>query len=85
MSGSTRSPGWRAKRALSCVWRRDDPTGPAPAQDCRFDVVSLGEVVLRLDPGEGRIRTARKFTERGFGLRGAMGVSDRGHGALVQR
>jgi len=122
-----------------------------PAQDCRFDVVSLGEVMLRLDPGEGRIRSARNFavwegggeynaarglsrtfgqrtavatslvdneigrltenlilaggvdaslivwrdfdgvgrqarnalnfTERGFGLRGAMGVSDRGHSA----
>ena len=26
-----------------------------------FDAVSLGEVMLRLDPGEGRIRTARSF------------------------
>ena len=26
-----------------------------------FDAVSLGEVMLRLDPGEGRIRTARNF------------------------
>jgi len=26
-----------------------------------FDAVSLGEVMLRLDPGEGRIRTARMF------------------------
>lgn len=122
-----------------------------PAQDCKFDVVSLGEVMLRLDPGEGRIRSARtftvwegggeynaarglsrtfgqrtavatslvdneigrltenlilaggvdaslivwrdfdgvgrqarnalNFTERGFGLRGAIGVSDRGHSA----
>ena len=25
-----------------------------PAPDCRFDIVSLGEVMLRLDPGEGR-------------------------------
>ena len=32
-----------------------------PASDCRFDEVSLGEVMLRLDPGEGRIRTAREF------------------------
>src|SRR5512142_3506544 len=30
-------------------------------EDARFDVVSLGEVMLRLDPGEGRIRTARSF------------------------
>ena len=28
---------------------------------CRFDAVSLGEVMLRLDPGEGRIRTTRHF------------------------
>lgn len=125
-----------------------------PAGDCRFDVVSLGEVMLRLDPGEGRIRTARSFhawegggeynvarglrrafglraavvtaladneigrliedliltggldpslirwvpydgigrrvrnglnfTERGFGVRGAVGVSDRGHTAVSQ-
>ena len=26
-----------------------------------YDAVSLGEVMLRLDPGEGRIRTARSF------------------------
>ena len=32
-----------------------------PREDCRFDAVSLGEVMLRLDPGEGRIRTARSF------------------------
>jgi len=125
-----------------------------PASDCRFDAVSLGEVMLRLDPGEGRIRTARSFrawegggeynvarglrrtfglraaivtaladneigrliedfiltggldtsfitwvpydgigrgarnglnfTERGFGVRGAVGVSDRGHTAVSQ-
>lgn len=39
-------------------------TGPLtilPAADCRYDIVSLGEVMLRLDPGEGRIRTARHF------------------------
>ena len=28
---------------------------------CRWDAVSLGEVMIRLDPGEGRIRTARTF------------------------
>jgi 2-dehydro-3-deoxygluconokinase len=28
---------------------------------CRWDLVSLGEVMLRLDPGEGRIHTARSF------------------------
>ncbi len=30
-------------------------------KECKFDAVSLGEVMLRLDPGEGRIRTARNF------------------------
>ena len=30
-------------------------------EDCAYDAVSLGEVMLRLDPGEGRIRTAREF------------------------
>ncbi len=32
-----------------------------PADECRYDIVSLGEVMLRLDPGEGRIRTTRHF------------------------
>ena len=31
------------------------------AEECRYDAVSLGEIMLRLDPGEGRIRTAREF------------------------
>ena len=30
-------------------------------ENAAFDAVSLGEVMLRLDPGEGRIRTARQF------------------------
>ncbi|MCR5420208.1 MAG: sugar kinase [Lachnospiraceae bacterium] len=30
-------------------------------KECTFDAVSLGEVMLRLDPGEGRIKTARSF------------------------
>ncbi|WP_026443361.1 PfkB family carbohydrate kinase [Pseudacidobacterium ailaaui] len=29
---------------------------------CRWDSVSLGEVMLRLDPGEGRVHTTRQFT-----------------------
>ncbi|MBQ7160940.1 MAG: sugar kinase [Clostridia bacterium] len=29
--------------------------------ECRYDAVSLGEIMLRLDPGEGRIRCAREF------------------------
>ncbi len=123
-----------------------------PAESCQYDLVSLGEVMLRLDPGEGRIHTSRifrawegggeynvarglrrcfnmrtavvtvfadnaigrlvedlilqggvdtslikwveydgigrsvrnglNFTERGFGIRGALGVSDRGNTAV---
>jgi 2-dehydro-3-deoxygluconokinase len=122
--------------------------------DCRWDVVSLGEVMLRLDPGHGRVHTTRafevregggeynvarglrrcfgletaivtaladnlvgrlvqdliyqggvdqshlkwikydgvgravrnglNFTERGFGVRAALGCSDRGHTAVSQ-
>ena len=29
--------------------------------ECGFDLVALGEVMLRLDPGEARISTARSF------------------------
>mgnify|MGYP001091441666 FL=1 len=71
-----------------------------PAAECAFDAVSLGEVMLRLDPGEGRIRTARTFAAwegggeynvtRGlracFGLRGAIltGLVDNEVGRLVE-
>jgi len=125
-----------------------------PKAACRWDLVSLGEVMLRLDPGAGRVATARSFQvwegggeynvaralkrcfgldtaivtaladnpvgrlvqdlmcqggvdqshvrwveydgvgrsmrnglnflERGFGLRGALGCSDRGHTAVSQ-
>ena len=33
-----------------------------PRDACRWDVVSLGEVMLRFDPGEYRISTARQFS-----------------------
>ncbi len=125
-----------------------------PVAECKYDLVSLGEIMLRLDPGEGRIRTAREFkvwegggeynvarglrrcfglktavctafadndigrlledfvlqggvdtefikwmpfdgvgrtvrnglnfTERGYGVRGAVGIPDRGHTAASQ-
>ena len=124
------------------------------AEECRYDIISLGEIMLRLDPGDERIHTTRSFrawegggeynvargmrrcfglragvvtsfvdnpvgrliedfimqggvdtslirwipfdgigkaarnglnfTERGFGLRGAKGCSDRGHTAVSQ-
>jgi 2-dehydro-3-deoxygluconokinase len=33
-----------------------------PKASCKWDLVSLGEVMLRLDPGDGRIHTTRTFT-----------------------
>jgi 2-dehydro-3-deoxygluconokinase len=32
-----------------------------PAAECRWDCVSFGEVMLRFDPGFGRVRNARSF------------------------
>jgi len=32
-----------------------------PKDNCRWDLVSLGEVMLRLDPGAGRVHTTRSF------------------------
>ena len=125
-----------------------------PVDSCAFDLIALGEIMLRLDPGEGRVRTAREFklwegggeynvarglrrcfglrtavctafadndvghliedfmlqggvdtrfikwipydgvgrtvrnglnfTERGFGIRGALGIPDRGNSAASQ-
>jgi len=125
-----------------------------PKQDCRWDQISLGEVMIRFDPGDKRISTTRSFeacegggeynvarglkrcfgldtaivtafadnpvgrllqdliyqggvdqslvrwveydgvgrtvrnglnfTERGFGVRAALGCSDRGHTAVSQ-
>ena len=70
------------------------------AADCRFDLVSLGEVMLRLDPGEGRVHTTRHFTawegggeynvargmRRCFGLRTAIvtALADNPVGRLVE-
>jgi 2-dehydro-3-deoxygluconokinase len=67
---------------------------------CRWDQVSLGEVMLRLDPGEGRVHTARSFQvwegggeynvarglKRCFGLETAVvtALVDNAVGRLVQ-
>lgn len=32
-----------------------------PTSECFYDAASLGEIMLRFDPGEGRIRTSRLF------------------------
>jgi len=71
-----------------------------PPHACRFDAISLGEVMLRLDPGEGRIHTARDFRvwegggeynvarglRRCFGLRAAIvtALADNPIGRLVE-
>jgi 2-dehydro-3-deoxygluconokinase len=71
-----------------------------PANECHYDCVSLGEVMLRLDPGEGRVRTARQFQawegggeynvtrglRRCFGLRTAVvsAFADNDVGRLIE-
>jgi 2-dehydro-3-deoxygluconokinase len=37
------------------------PLNVKPKDSCKWDCLALGEVMLRLDPGERRIRTARSF------------------------
>ncbi len=32
-----------------------------PAEECRYDILSLGEIMLRFDPGDERIHTTRSF------------------------
>src|SRR3954464_15033989 len=32
-----------------------------PPGSCKYDMLALGEIMLRFDPGEGRVRTAREF------------------------
>jgi len=71
-----------------------------PANQCKFDILSLGEVMLRLDPGEERIWTTRTFRvwegggeynvarglRRCFGMRAALvsGVVDNPIGGLLE-
>lgn len=32
-----------------------------PKQDCKYDILSLGEIMIRMDPGDNRIHTTRNF------------------------
>lgn len=32
-----------------------------PASECKYDILSLGEIMIRLDPGQERIHTTRHF------------------------
>lgn len=36
-----------------------------PKEECQFDAVSLGEVMLRLDPGEGRTPVQQETSVHG--------------------
>src|SRR5471032_2857761 len=67
---------------------------------CAYDQISMGEIMLRLDPGEGRVRTAREFKtwegggeynvarglRRCFGLRTAVvtALADNAVGRLLE-
>jgi 2-dehydro-3-deoxygluconokinase len=71
-----------------------------PQTSCKWDLVSLGEVMLRLDPGVGRVATSRTFQawegggeynvarglKRCFGLRTAIvtALADNPVGRLVE-
>ncbi|NWG13694.1 MAG: sugar kinase [Acidobacteria bacterium] len=71
-----------------------------PSSECKWDLLALGEVMLRLDPGEGRIATTRTFRvwegggeynvarglKRCFGMRTAVvtALADNPVGRLVQ-
>src|ERR1041385_162132 len=71
-----------------------------PADTCKYDFLALGEIMLRLDPGEGRVRIAREFKvwegggeynvarglRRCFGLRtaGCTAFADNDVGRLLE-
>lgn len=71
-----------------------------PKEECMFDEISLGEIMLRLDPGDARIKTARSFRvwegggeynvarglKRCFGLKTAVvtALADNEVGRLVE-
>jgi 2-dehydro-3-deoxygluconokinase len=77
-----------------------EPLTPKSKDNCRWDIVSLGEVMLRLDPQEGRVHTTRNFQvwegggeynvarglKRCFGLEAAVvtALADNAVGRLVQ-
>ena len=71
-----------------------------PAKACQWDQLSLGEIMIRLDPGDGRIHTTRSFQvwegggeynvarglRRCFGLRTAVvtAIADNPVGRLLE-
>src|ERR1035437_3829822 len=82
------------------VWQEFMNPIEIPNSSSRWECVSLGEVMLRLDPGEGRIPSARQFQawegggeynvarglRRCFGLRTAIAtaLADNSVGRLVE-
>ena len=70
------------------------------AESCDYDILSMGEIMLRLDPGEGRVRTTRHFRvwegggeynvcrglRKCFGMRAAVvtGIVDNEVGRLLE-
>src|SRR5262249_44540282 len=93
---------WRTRRARATPIAGLMTAGLTirPGTGPRYDLVSLGEVMLRLDPGQGRIRNARPFTawegggeynvarglRRCFGLRTAIvtALADNDIGWLIE-
>lgn len=71
-----------------------------PADECKYDILSLGEVMVRLDPGDNRIHTTRSFNvwegggeynvarglKRCFGKRAAVvtAIADNAIGKLLE-
>lgn len=71
-----------------------------PSEEVAYDCISMGEVMLRLDPGDGRVHTARQFQawegggeynvarglRRCFGLRSAVvtAFADNPVGRLIE-
>src|ERR1700739_3824258 len=51
-----------SKKGLDGLLRRNMPLSIRQKSECRWDVISLGEVMLRFDPGLYRIWTTRHFT-----------------------
>jgi 2-dehydro-3-deoxygluconokinase len=51
-----------SKKGLDELLRRNMPLSIRQKSECRWDVISLGEVMLRFDPGIYRIWTTRHFT-----------------------
>src|SRR3954468_12348611 len=68
------APPARASKYVLCIPNQIDTPKPdsyplpamaslevKPPGSCKYDLLSLGEIMLRFDPGEGRIRTTREF------------------------